>query len=232
MNPSTTCPMWYEDLILSGEICSILTFSPWPRIFAKTSRRQASTRQSRHYRVLRTAAGAIHATYLHDRIVMAETLDHDPPASIEEPDEPLPNAPTEDSPAERNAREATELTHVNNLRHNRSPASSSSHQPGSSTAVKKPTTFLERFIYGVTKFWRHQVSITVPHDTCRDHLGTSRKHFCAVQHPPNEPDSALWLFPLWDRSCTSDSPLMQPVMWYFFTTTFQRRIVSFTSQGL
>ena len=101
---------------------------------------------------------------------MAETSDHNPQALTEEPDEPLPNSPTEDSPAERDAREATELAR---LRRNYSRASSY-QQPGPSTASTKPTTFLERFTYGVSKFWRHQVSVTVPHDTCRDHLGMFR----------------------------------------------------------
>lgn len=104
---------------------------------------------------------------------MAETSDHNPQALIEEPEEPLPNAPTEDSPAERDAREATELAR---LRRNYSRASTY-RQQGSSIASKKPASLLERFTYGVSKFWRHQVSVTVPHDTCRDHLGMSRNTF-------------------------------------------------------
>jgi hypothetical protein len=31
----------------------------------------------------------------------------------------------------------------------------------------------------LSKYWRHNVNITVPHDDCRDHLGKASVHRCA-----------------------------------------------------
>jgi len=68
------------------------------------------------------------------------------------------------------ARESTELAR---LRRNYTRASS--HQaPISSGIIAKPTTLCDRFIYAVKRFWKDQVSVTVPHASCRDHLGTYR----------------------------------------------------------
>ncbi len=96
------------------------------------------------------------------------------PAEASEPDEPQLEPPPVMPPAERipDAGEygATELAR---LRRNYSRASSYHHQ-GSSTASKKPTTGPQRFIYGLKKFWRRQISIVVDHHTCRDHLGQCR----------------------------------------------------------
>jgi len=103
---------------------------------------------------------------------MAETSDRNPQALFEqEPDDPLPEPEPEVAPAETDAREATELTRI---QRNYSRASASYQRQGSSTSSRKPTTLLERFTYGVSKFWRHQVSVTVPHVTCRDHLALER----------------------------------------------------------
>ena len=101
---------------------------------------------------------------------MAETSDHLVHAPPCEPDEPRQGYPYPVRPSgdtDRNAREDTELAR---LRRNYSRASSYRPQ-GSSTASKRPTTPLGRFTYTVSKFWRHQISITVEHSTCRDHLG-------------------------------------------------------------
>jgi hypothetical protein len=105
---------------------------------------------------------------------MAETSNHDSPAMIAEP-EPEPEESLADhpeySPGERDARESTELARLRRIY-----SHTSSHQrPGSSAASTKPTGLLERFIYGVKKFWKHQISITVAHKACRDHLGTHTK---------------------------------------------------------
>jgi hypothetical protein len=111
---------------------------------------------------------------------MAETSDHNPQALIEqEPDEPLPEAGPETAPAETDAREATELSRI---RSNYMRATSYREQ-GSSTHSKKPTTLPERFTYGISKFYRHQVSVTVPHETCRDHLGMSRNTYLCRSTP-------------------------------------------------
>jgi len=73
----------------------------------------------------------------------------------------------ERSPTQADALEATELER---LRRNYSRASAS-RRSGSTTIARKPVNLLERFTYNVKKTWKHQVSITVEHSTCRDHLG-------------------------------------------------------------
>ena len=104
---------------------------------------------------------------------MAESSDHISPVPDEPHPDPDPDPDVHDHPVrvsgdiDRNAREDTELAR---LRRNYSRASSYRPQ-GSSTASKRPTTLLGRFTYTVSKFWRHQISITVEHSTCRDHLG-------------------------------------------------------------
>lgn len=69
-------------------------------------------------------------------------------------------------PIDRSAREATELARV---RSNYTRVSSFHH--GSSVASKQPNFIYERCIYGLKAFWRRQISVTVEHSTCRDHLG-------------------------------------------------------------
>jgi hypothetical protein len=113
---------------------------------------------------------------------MAESSDHISPV----PDEPHPDPDPDPDPdvhdhpvrvsgdIDRNAREDTELAR---LRRNYSRASSYRPQ-GSSTSSKKPATVLERLVYIVSRFWRHQISIKVEHSTCRDHLGKSYELFC------------------------------------------------------
>lgn len=86
-----------------------------------------------------------------------------------QPDEPHLHSPVRlFSGRDRNAREDTELAR---LRRNYSRASSY-RQQSSSTGSTKPSNLLERFAYAISGFWRHQVSVTVEHSTCRDHLGT------------------------------------------------------------
>jgi hypothetical protein len=70
-------------------------------------------------------------------------------------------------PTQADALEATELER---LRQNYSRASAS-RRSGSTTIARKPVNLLERFAYNVKAAWKHQVSITVEHKTCRDHLG-------------------------------------------------------------
>jgi hypothetical protein len=94
---------------------------------------------------------------------MPEISDH---RNRQESDEPFPDVAA-DIQEETDAREATELKHV---RSNYQRASSSREQ-GSSTRSQKPTTLLERLVFGISRFYRHQISVTVPHDKCRDHLG-------------------------------------------------------------
>ena len=92
-------------------------------------------------------------------------------AVASEPDEPQLESPRGDPPVEgdggANKYAATELAR---LRRNYSRASSY-HRQGASIASKKPVTLRECCIYNLKKFWRHQISVTVDYDTCRDHLG-------------------------------------------------------------
>lgn len=92
---------------------------------------------------------------------MAETITQHVQALEHEAGEEAP----EQSPAEVDAYEDTEL---HRLRLDYSRASS---VPGR-TILPAPTTIIGRIRYCAAKFWRHQVSIIVDHDTCRDHLGT------------------------------------------------------------
>lgn len=107
---------------------------------------------------------------------MAETSEHHFQAPTEEPSELDDRDHDQDhdedediSPAERDAREATELARI---RRQYSRASTH-HLQGSSTVSNKPGSILGRFRYSLSRFWKHQVSVVVPHDTCRDHLGMS-----------------------------------------------------------
>jgi hypothetical protein len=140
-------------------------------------------------------------------LAMAETSGHLAQAPPGEPDEPHLDYPVRPSgDTDRNAREDTELAR---LRRNYSRASSYRPQ-GSSTASKRPTTLLGRFTYTVSKFWRHQVSITVEHSTCRDHLGTFLRALCSPH--VLQIDSAICVLPDWGsgspfpkRKCTKSS---------------------------
>ncbi len=113
---------------------------------------------------------------------MAESSDHispapDDPNPVPDPDPDVHDHPMRvsgDSSIDTNAREDTELAR---LRHNYSRASSYRPQD-SSTTSKKPVTVLERIVYTVSSFWRHQISIKLEHSTCRDHLGKSYEFFC------------------------------------------------------
>jgi hypothetical protein len=116
-----------------------------------------------------------------DAIEMAETADPMPPRRLAgDPDEPHPppiNTSGQSSEAIDRHLLALEATELARLRRNYSRASSY-HTPSTSITTKKPTTVPERFTYSIRKFWRHQVSVTVEHKTCRDHLGM----FCLFCH--------------------------------------------------
>ncbi|KAL2063453.1 hypothetical protein VTL71DRAFT_5258 [Oculimacula yallundae] len=103
---------------------------------------------------------------------MAETTGNNHPQAPDEPEEPHQvhlNSP-ESTSAGADAREANELAR---LRSNYTRATSH-HQAGSSVASAKPNGFLESFSYNIRAFWRRQISITVAHSACRDHLALER----------------------------------------------------------
>jgi hypothetical protein len=115
-------------------------------------------------------------------------MDLRPQRLMEEPGEPDSHDQDQDSdlsPAERDARDATELAR---LRRQYSHVSSH-HLQGSSTAARKPTSILGRFRYSLSNFWKHQVSIVVPHNTCRDHLGMSISIPPSFQYPEDRIDT-------------------------------------------
>lgn len=93
---------------------------------------------------------------------MPETSDRDAPAQTA--DEPQPVLPAADA----REREATELAAV---RRQYSRASSY-RQTGQGIRSREAETPLGHVAYNIAKFWSRQVSITVPHESCRDHLGT------------------------------------------------------------
>lgn len=92
---------------------------------------------------------------------MAETSNHH--QSIGEPEDPL------ESPSrERDQWESTELSELEHIRQNYTHASSTHASGPGSTA---PNGFFGQLAFNVSKFWRHQISVTVDHVACRDHLG-------------------------------------------------------------
>ena len=80
----------------------------------------------------------------------------------------------EPQPGPQPAGDARESTELARLRRNYSRASSSRPRT-SSPASRPPTGLLERFTYSISKFWRHQISVTVTHASSRDHLGMKIK---------------------------------------------------------
>lgn len=87
----------------------------------------------------------------------------------EPPPPPSHNLPLQ----ERDQLQATELAQV---RSNYQRASSNRLQgTGNPNMPKRSTNPVALLVYNVKKFWRHQISITVPHEACRDHLGTLEK---------------------------------------------------------
>jgi hypothetical protein len=97
---------------------------------------------------------------------MAETSDRNAPgrSTADEPPPP-PILPAADA----REREATELAA---LRRQYSRASSY-RRPGQGITSRKPETAFGRVVYNIARFWSRQVSVTVPHEACRDHLGTA-----------------------------------------------------------
>ncbi|PQE20378.1 hypothetical protein CJF30_00001678 [Rutstroemia sp. NJR-2017a BBW] len=91
---------------------------------------------------------------------MAETSDHR--QAVDQSDELH-----EVSSAERDLWESTELSRI---RRNYTRASST-HALGPGPGSTAPARLFGKAGYSISKFWRHQVSVTVDHATCRDHLG-------------------------------------------------------------
>ena len=71
-------------------------------------------------------------------------------------------------PADRVASEDTELE---TLRRNYSRASAAHVRTNSISSKARPSSVVGRAKQRVWRFWSNQVSVTVPHEKCRDHLG-------------------------------------------------------------
>ncbi|TGO16024.1 hypothetical protein BTUL_0033g00620 [Botrytis tulipae] len=95
---------------------------------------------------------------------MAETSNQH--QSIGEAEDPL-----ELSSRERDQWESTELSELEHIRQNYTHASSTHALGPGSTA---PNGVFGQFVFNVSKFWRHQISVTVDHVACRDHLALER----------------------------------------------------------
>jgi hypothetical protein len=149
----------------------------------------------------------------HNYIAMAETPDRNnqninnpQPQTLltEEADEPQPD-PSNGSGS--GSREATELARLS-----RNYTRASSYRR-SSTASRKPPSLLERYTWPIMSFWKHQVSVTVPHNSCRDHLGTSSTSTyplyiaSTVAFSHREPDLAV--------RTGKPSRAVQHLIWYF-----------------
>ena len=98
---------------------------------------------------------------------MAETSNRDPPGRSTADEPPPPVLPAADALE----REATELAA---LRRHYSRASS--RRPGQGVTSREPETLFGRVAYNIARFWSRQVSVTVPHESCRDHLGMDLSH--------------------------------------------------------
>lgn len=113
---------------------------------------------------MQAASASSHLGCTADPHDMPETSDRDGLAhtgSIEPP--PLVPAP------DAREQEATELAAVR-----RQYSRASSHRrPDQGRAEREPESSLGRLSFRIAQFWRRQVSIIVPHDSCRDHLGTA-----------------------------------------------------------
>ena len=135
---------------------------------------------------------------------MAETPDrHQLEAMPDELQEPGSNTPGHDlSPANLNAREDTELADLRQEYHR-----ATSYHQGTSTVSSRPTGLVGSAKYSIFKFWKHQISVTVAHEACRDHLGKMIPTFDSYSKSPHQylrtlsiPPPVLWpSFP--EKSC-------------------------------
>ncbi|CZR55219.1 uncharacterized protein PAC_05106 [Phialocephala subalpina] len=116
---------------------------------------------------------------------MAESSDNgwdkanQPQALPEEPDEPQFDTVRSSAATDARLAASTELAR---LRRNYSLASHPSRTQD--PATKKPSNLLEQCVRAVKRAWRHQVSIIVDHETCRDHLALERTFLGRLQHAP------------------------------------------------
>lgn len=87
---------------------------------------------------------------------------------------------------------------------------SASQRSGPTTIARKPAHLLGRFKYTIKQAWKHQVSVTVEHSACRDHLGMYQGYVSSITsypHPTSTSaststmyyvDSILLLYIDWD----------------------------------
>jgi hypothetical protein len=94
---------------------------------------------------------------------------HESQDVLPEPEPAHTRQPDEES-ASDNEREATELRNI-------TPGQHSARRR--SRVLSPPASSKLHWYDPVSKYWRHHINITVPHDGCRDHLGKARTLCCA-----------------------------------------------------
>ncbi|KAH8596602.1 hypothetical protein B0O99DRAFT_102823 [Bisporella sp. PMI_857] len=107
---------------------------------------------------------------------MAET-------SVSAPDAMISNTATEgalDSLTDGIDAAPIEATELSQIRSNYALVSSN-YQGGSHTPLKKSSNIFEHITYNIQKFWRLQVRVVVPHESCRDHLALERTYLAYLR---------------------------------------------------
>lgn len=120
----------------------------------------------------------------HTVTMAAEAVDPPQGSQIDAGNHPDPDHPQCSAHGDSNNLEATELRRIKS----RYTSSTAIRRPASITP--RPNSGLGLVRYEVSKFWKNQISIIVPHDTCRDHLGM--RHFFLAIFPLSPLDSGFW----------------------------------------
>jgi hypothetical protein len=97
-------------------------------------------------------------------------------------DDPDEGPGTSTTPDQRDARPSTsrsrsgsdglEATELSQIRTQYSQTSNSYRRDGRKLNSQNPPPGFGKLKYAITKFWNNQISVIVPHEACRDHLGT------------------------------------------------------------
>ncbi len=134
-------------------------------------------------------------------------------STVQDQPDSLYSVPPSHSRRGSDALEATELARI---RTNYSRATDSYRRAPSSSSQASPTG-LWWWKYAIWKFWNSQISIIVPHVSCRDHLGMCALTISLTCHVRLRLASNLFKdYDLGMRKGTSVSHLMQlaPLLYY------------------
>lgn len=91
-----------------------------------------------------------------------------PPEPAAPEDVHLPNG---NHSEEEDEREATELGIVTGFQAYQGTPATTASDAGSSVRRNRLRRQAPGRFHGISKFWKHQVQLAVPHNDCRDHLG-------------------------------------------------------------